>query len=456
MRRKAWVFVFLVGAMALLVAGIAIWVRQRAAAGRAQIDLRLNAIRAAGEPATIKDLSKRYPSPPPPKDAALLLGPALDFVTFQHDVAAFPLLGESALPPASESLDETLKAELDAYLRACRRAFNLVRIEDLEGAWVSVYDGLDSVTSGQVARLRRLSLSFLLSAVAAAEIGDASTAIVQWKSGLIVARVVRNEPLIYQHSRRYIESQSAVVLERIVSRAPATSTEFESLDALLADEDVAWKREILLGIRCRDIAMLEQLRADPVANIRSSNSSTPAWLADVKSWGEARLYAWSHPYRVQDHTLILDTWERVFYALNQLPPSLQDEVEGLTRKLRDQIPRKAVCTTVLGHFTQLTGLIARDVEAVARLRTARVALAILRWRAAHEGKLPDSLAELVPDTLPAIPADPFDEQPLRYRRLPQGFTVYSVGPDFTDNGGQRQPAGTEKPDGYDEVFTVER
>ena len=69
---------------------------------------------------------------------------------------------------------------------------------------------------------------------------------------------------------------------------------------------------------------------------------------------------------------------------------------------------------------------------------------------------PHSLAELVPDRLPAIPADPFDGQPLRYRRLPQGFTVYSVGPDFTDNGGQRQPARTEQADGYDVVFTVER
>lgn len=93
---------------------------------------------------------------------------------------------------------------------------------------------------------------------------------------------------------------------------------------------------------------------------------------------------------------------------------------------------------------------------MAELRTARSALAILRWRAAHEGQLPESLAELVPDTLPAIPADPFDEHPLRYRRLPQGFIVYSVGPDFTDNGGQRQPAGTEKADGYDVVFSVGR
>lgn len=80
-------------------------------------------------------------------------------------------------------------------------------------------------------------------------------------------------------------------------------------------------------------------------------------------------------------------------------------------------------------------------------------------RVAHSAvgsKSPQSLSELVPDMLPAIPEDPFDEQSLRYRRLPQGFTVYSVGPDFTDNGGLRPPAGTEKMDGYDVVFAVER
>jgi hypothetical protein len=96
------------------------------------------------------------------------------------------------------------------------------------------------------------------------------------------------------------------------------------------------------------------------------------------------------------------------------------------------------------------------VESFAQILTPERARLILGLRAAHDGKLPDSLAELVPDTLPAIPKDPFDEQPLRYRRLPQGFTVYSVGPDFTDNGGQRQPAGAEKSNGYDVVFTVER
>jgi len=46
----------------------------------------------------------------------------------------------------------------------------------------------------------------------------------------------------------------------------------------------------------------------------------------------------------------------------------------------------------------------------------------------------------VRDTLPAVPTDPFDDQPLRCKKLACGYEVYSVGPDFTDDGGKEKPA----------------
>jgi hypothetical protein len=68
------------------------------------------------------------------------------------------------------------------------------------------------------------------------------------------------------------------------------------------------------------------------------------------------------------------------------------------------------------------------------LRSAGVALACERFRQAR-GRWPDSLAELPKHLLPAVPLDPFDGQPLKYVRRPVGVTVYSVGFDETDNGG---------------------
>jgi hypothetical protein len=70
----------------------------------------------------------------------------------------------------------------------------------------------------------------------------------------------------------------------------------------------------------------------------------------------------------------------------------------------------------------------------AELRCAVVMLALERYRRANN-RWPDFLTDLVPAYLPAIPLDPYDGIPLRYRRLDDGVVIYSVGPDGKDNGG---------------------
>jgi hypothetical protein len=68
------------------------------------------------------------------------------------------------------------------------------------------------------------------------------------------------------------------------------------------------------------------------------------------------------------------------------------------------------------------------------LRCAVVGLALERRRL-DAGRWPDDLKGLVPGYLGAVPLDPFDGRPLRYKRLPDGVLVYSIGPDGPDHGG---------------------
>jgi hypothetical protein len=70
----------------------------------------------------------------------------------------------------------------------------------------------------------------------------------------------------------------------------------------------------------------------------------------------------------------------------------------------------------------------------ARLRCAVAALAVERYRLAHDD-WPRDLASLVPAFLKEVPNDPYDGRPLRYRRLADGVVLYSPGPDGTDNQG---------------------
>jgi hypothetical protein len=57
----------------------------------------------------------------------------------------------------------------------------------------------------------------------------------------------------------------------------------------------------------------------------------------------------------------------------------------------------------------------KAMEAIARLRCAKTACAIERFRLKH-GKLPEKLEELVPEFLSEVPIDPFDGKKLRYVR----------------------------------------
>ena len=85
-------------------------------------------------------------------------------------------------------------------------------------------------------------------------------------------------------------------------------------------------------------------------------------------------------------------------------------------------------------FLPWKGSFFEEAEVVARLRAGRAALAVERHRQA-KGSLPEKLDDLVPTFLPSILRDPFDGAPLRYKRLPGGFSVYSIGTDGADNGG---------------------
>jgi hypothetical protein len=92
------------------------------------------------------------------------------------------------------------------------------------------------------------------------------------------------------------------------------------------------------------------------------------------------------------------------------------------------------------------------MERTAVQRAALTAIAVERYRLKH-GKLPQNLSELVPDFLDGIPIDPADGQPIRYRVLEKGFTVYSVGADKQDDQGD---VGLSSQKGRDLGMKIER
>ena len=76
-------------------------------------------------------------------------------------------------------------------------------------------------------------------------------------------------------------------------------------------------------------------------------------------------------------------------------------------------------------------------ERAAQLRAITTLVAAERFRLAT-GRWPTELADLVPRYLPAVPTDPYDGKPLRYRKVSDGIVVYAIGAELKDHGGKVQ------------------
>jgi len=91
---------------------------------------------------------------------------------------------------------------------------------------------------------------------------------------------------------------------------------------------------------------------------------------------------------------------------------------------------------------------ARAFDTTIRNETERrltvTAIALKRFHLRH-GRHPETLAELVPQFLSAVPVDPWSGQPLCYHQNADGsFTLYSVGEDGRDDGGDATSAAPAK------------
>jgi hypothetical protein len=86
-------------------------------------------------------------------------------------------------------------------------------------------------------------------------------------------------------------------------------------------------------------------------------------------------------------------------------------------------------------LTGYAGLEKQEAKCLANLRLAVAAVALEQFRAARL-QYPADLSELTPTYLDAVPADPFDGQPLRYRKQGAGYILYSIGPDLKDDSGK--------------------
>jgi hypothetical protein len=118
------------------------------------------------------------------------------------------------------------------------------------------------------------------------------------------------------------------------------------------------------------------------------------------------------------------TWPAVQKELPEFV--LQTSWMGRVTHWLSQMLSPAIDRAIMLHFRGL-----------AQRRMAAIALALRLYEIDH-GRRPAELSELVPEYLPAVPADPFasDGRSIAFRTTPHGALLYSVNTDGVDDQGQ--------------------
>ncbi|MGI9242003.1 MAG: hypothetical protein ACR2RV_14465 [Verrucomicrobiales bacterium] len=116
-------------------------------------------------------------------------------------------------------------------------------------------------------------------------------------------------------------------------------------------------------------------------------------------------------------------------------PQVGEIAEAMNQRLRNRSVWNLRSFISSVAVPALVGAVKKTAEHETTLTQAALACALERYFIDH-ATYPDSLQALVPDFVEALPRDPMNHQPMRYRRIDGGrYQLHSVGWDGRDNGG---------------------
>ena len=419
---------------------------------KSKLQARIDAIRAAGYPVTCAELDEWYTIPENVENAAYTIMDAFSYYK-EWDKAkskSLPVVGQAKLPARTEPLDEETKVLIAQYIADHNEALELLHA----AAAIENYRYPIDFSAGNetlIPDLRNLKRGVELLSIEAISHGENKNPGLSAHSlisSFNISRCLVKEPMLVSHlARTACQALTVTILERIVNRTDFRDEQLVELSRAIVDaQDRLNMSNALVGNRCMMLSVFK----DPVSvnpDIFGVKLPSAPVLELYKALGIADM----------DAIICLDILND-FMETTRLPlHRRQEAADAIDARLKSVSKIHILLPAVMPPLSRITTI---DLRAIAGLRSAQVALAVQRYRLAV-GRLPDTLADLVPTYLEAVPQDPFDGNELRYKKLEPGFVVYSIGQDLSDDGGKEQLTRSERrgkpgPFHWDITFTVER
>jgi hypothetical protein len=140
----------------------------------------------------------------------------------------------------------------------------------------------------------------------------------------------------------------------------------------------------------------------------------------------------THPDKKQTLETADKLYDLMKQAARQTPAARKTEAIDLEARIESLTKGNFLLQTLSPSLTKVIEISYRSrIDSLSTLAT----LAILEYHK-RNGAWPDSLTTLVENgMIDELPLDPFSHEPLDYHKTGDGFMLYSVGTNFTDDGG---------------------
>ena len=420
----------------------------------AGIEARIQAIRDAGHPATLDELADWAPPIPAAENAALVYTRAFAALPARGDSAfteleeKVPVVSQLTLPPVGEPWPDNMQRNTAAYLKACDQTLQLLHQAGAikRSRYNLNYSAGFGMLLPHLARCRHAARLLKLQATLAAEQGDTARSTQALTSLLGIARSLRTEPLlISQLVRMAVRSITTDTLARALSRTQFSNAQLSQLQQAFDHElDNQMMVRAFVGERCSGIAIFHDLRTGKVNPAQAFGSQLPAAANLLVMTGLLD----------RDMRAYMDLMAMHVRASAQPLQQRADTAAEVETQIR-QLDKRCFFTRMLVPALSRAG--SEGAKSDARIHMARAALAVERYRLKHR-QLPANLDQLVPQFIPAVPPDPFDGKPLRYKPADKGYLLYSVGDNLTDDGGVEysDDNGRKRGQRLDELLKITR
>ena len=139
-----------------------------------------------------------------------------------------------------------------------------------------------------------------------------------------------------------------------------------------------------------------------------------------------------------DHAARMAALQQIEADMQQLVAEVRTPTTWLAGVISRQQRSQLVSSIMLGLFLPaVNAAVAAEDRANGTLELTRLAAALAVYRAEH-GAYPDKLDDLVPSVLESLPVDLYNSKPFVYKRDGDGYLLYSLGGNGSDDGGQQQ------------------